>query len=46
MKWVSLVRIEECIDIEFEYSSSYYHMNDSVIEKFKFLEMKLKIKNI
>jgi vacuolar protein sorting-associated protein 26 len=40
------VGIDECIHIEFEYNSSYYHLKDCVIGKVSFLLMKLKIRNM
>jgi len=40
------VGIDECIHIEFQYNSSFYHLKDCVLGKVSFLLMKLKIKNM
>lgn len=40
------VGIEECLQIEFEYNKSKYHMKDVVIGKVTFSTVKIKIKNM
>ncbi|KAF2291769.1 hypothetical protein GH714_035537 [Hevea brasiliensis] len=40
------VGIEDCLNIEFEYSKSKYHLKDVIIGKIYFLLVRLEIKNM